>query len=92
MVDRYLGHLYPDYKKFTRPVLVRQARDLLVCTFHGDLLRFEQEYLSPAADIIIRIKNQTSCHCCSMNEDDAKNNHPISDNTKITVSTKKNRF
>lgn len=57
LVDDYLGHLYPDYVSHTRPVLVRQARDLLVCTFHGDLLRFEQEFLCPAAKIVSRIKD-----------------------------------
>lgn len=90
-MDRYLGNLYPDYEKFTRPVLVRQARDLLVCTFHGDLLRFEQDYLSPAADIISRIKNQNTCSCCS-NEDYAKNinNHTI--NIETTVSKKKKNY
>lgn len=59
LVDRYLGHLYPEYLEHTRPVLIRQARDLLVCTFHGDLTKFEEEFLSPAAIIVDEAK--TSC-------------------------------
>lgn len=61
MVDRYLGHLYPEYLEHTRPVLIRQARDLLVCTFHGDLTKFEEEFLSPAAVIIDEAKRS----CCT---------------------------
>lgn len=61
MVDRYLGNLYPEYQEHTRPVLIRQARDLLVCTFHGDLTKFEDEFLAPAADIIDAAKRS----CCA---------------------------
>lgn len=57
LVDHYLGKLYPDYESHTRTVLVRQARDLLLCTFHGDLRRFEVEFLEPAADILKQVKN-----------------------------------
>lgn len=61
LVDRYLGHLYPEYQEHTRPVLIRQARDLLVCTFHGDLTKFEEDFLSPAANIIDEAKRS----CCT---------------------------
>lgn len=63
LVDNYLGPLYPDYVSHTRLVLVRQARDLLVCTFHGDLQRFEEEFLCPAADIVARIKHSHHNRC-----------------------------
>lgn len=63
LVDKYLGPLYPDYVSHTRLVLVRQARDLLVCTFHGDLLRFEEEFLCPAAEIVARIKHSHHNRC-----------------------------
>lgn len=56
LVDRHLGPLYPYYWTAVRAVLVRQARDLLVCTFHGDLSRFERDFLSPAAKLIEIIK------------------------------------
>uniref|UniRef100_A0A182MNK0 Uncharacterized protein n=1 Tax=Anopheles culicifacies TaxID=139723 RepID=A0A182MNK0_9DIPT len=52
LIDHYLGPLYPDYADHTRPMLIRQARDLLVCTFHGDLERFEVDFLRPATDIV----------------------------------------
>lgn len=42
----------------TRDVLIRQARDILVCTFHGDLASFEEIFLSPAAVIIAKIKQK----------------------------------
>lgn len=61
LVDRYLGHLYPEYVEHTRSVLIRQARDLLVCTFHGDLTKFEEDFLAPAAIIIDAAKRS----CCT---------------------------
>ncbi|EAT39372.1 AAEL008825-PA [Aedes aegypti] len=57
LVDLHFGPLYPDYADHTRPVLIRQARDLLVCTFHGDLERFEAGFLRPAASIVGELKS-----------------------------------
>lgn len=57
LVDHYLGNLYPDYASHTRMVLVRQARDLLLCTYHGDLCRFESDFLAPAAIVITQVKD-----------------------------------
>lgn len=51
LTDRYFGALYPNYK-VTRPVLVRQARDLLVCQYHGNTARFEAEFCAPAAKLM----------------------------------------
>lgn len=56
LVDRYLGHLYPYYMDHTRTVLVRQARDILVCTYHGNLECFEHEFLAPTAELVGQIK------------------------------------
>lgn len=56
-MDVYLAAFYPNYFESTRAVLLRQARDLLETAFHGDLFRFEREFLSPAAEIIKIIKN-----------------------------------
>ncbi|XP_055707443.1 uncharacterized protein LOC129804301 isoform X2 [Phlebotomus papatasi] len=61
LVDRYLSHLYPGYHDHVRSLLVRQARDLLVCTFHGNLSRFEAEFLAPGAKLIEDIKRVCSC-------------------------------
>ncbi|XP_070494733.1 uncharacterized protein Pura isoform X3 [Chironomus tepperi] len=58
LIDKYLGQLYPLYMEHTRDVLIRQARDILVCTFHGDLTSFEDIFLSPAAVIIAKIKQK----------------------------------
>lgn len=57
LVDKYLGHLYPDYFDHTRTVLIRQARDILVCTYHGNLARFEERFMQPTADIVSRLKD-----------------------------------
>lgn len=56
LVDNYLGHLYPDYHDHTRSVLVRQTRDLLLCTYQGNLWRLEEEFLAPAANLIAGVK------------------------------------
>uniref|UniRef100_A0A182WLP4 Uncharacterized protein n=1 Tax=Anopheles minimus TaxID=112268 RepID=A0A182WLP4_9DIPT len=56
LIDHYLGPLYPDYADHTRPMLIRQARDLLVCTYHGDLERFEVDFLRPATDIVRELR------------------------------------
>ncbi|CAO1362950.1 unnamed protein product [Diamesa serratosioi] len=58
LIDKYLGHLYPQYMDHTRTVLIRQARDILVCTFHGDLTKFEEIFLVPAAEIVKKIKER----------------------------------
>lgn len=60
LIDNYLGQLYPLYREHTRDVLIRQARDILVCTFHGDLVAFEQSFLMPAAGIVEKIKQKFS--------------------------------
>lgn len=61
LVDRYLAAIYPNYFESTRALLLIQARDLLMCTFHADLSRFEREFLSPAAELIENVKN-ASCN------------------------------
>uniref|UniRef100_A0A182FI00 Uncharacterized protein n=1 Tax=Anopheles albimanus TaxID=7167 RepID=A0A182FI00_ANOAL len=57
LIDQYLGPLYPHYDTdHTRPMLIRQARDLLVCTYRGDLERFEGHFLRPATDIVRQLR------------------------------------
>ncbi|XP_059614916.1 uncharacterized protein LOC132260659 [Phlebotomus argentipes] len=73
LVDRYLSHLYPGYHDHVRSLLVRQARDLLVCTFHGNLSRFEAEFLAPGAELIADIKRV--CSCGSLNLANGKSAH-----------------
>lgn len=55
LADKYLAHLYPDYHDHTRSVLVRQIRDLLLCNYHGDLRRLEEEFLRPGACLLATI-------------------------------------
>ncbi|XP_055623263.1 uncharacterized protein LOC129766700 [Toxorhynchites rutilus septentrionalis] len=57
LIDQHFGPLYPDYVDHTRAVLIRQARDLLVCTFHGDLEQFEVGFVRPAADIVAELRS-----------------------------------
>ncbi|RZF45669.1 hypothetical protein LSTR_LSTR010392 [Laodelphax striatellus] len=52
LVDKHLSKFYPNYSR-TRAVLVRQARDLLVCEFGGDLARFGSEFVLPAAELLL---------------------------------------
>ncbi|CRL08313.1 CLUMA_CG021402, isoform A, partial [Clunio marinus] len=61
LIDKYLGQHYPLYREHTRDVLIRQARDILVCTFHGDLTSFERLFLLPAVEIIEKIKQKFPC-------------------------------
>ncbi|XP_058066421.1 uncharacterized protein LOC131216040 [Anopheles bellator] len=56
LIDQCLGPLYPEYVDHTRPILIRQARDLLVCIYHGDLERFETQFLRPATDIVRKLR------------------------------------
>lgn len=56
LVDRYLESIYPDYIDHTRSILIRQARDMLICRYHGDLQRFETDFMIPAAEIIDQVK------------------------------------
>lgn len=58
LIDKYLGQLYPQYWEHTRDILIRQARDVFICTFHGDVTSFEEIFLSPAAVIIAKIKQK----------------------------------
>ncbi|XP_044733590.1 uncharacterized protein LOC123296194 [Chrysoperla carnea] len=57
LVDRLLGPLYPNFKN-TRSVLVRQARDILVCEYMGNISKFETEFCIPAATLLRHVKNK----------------------------------
>lgn len=51
LVDKHLSRFYPNYIN-TRAVLLRQARDLLICEFRGDLVKFTSEFLLPAEQLL----------------------------------------
>lgn len=57
MVRGYLG---PIYGEEVLDLLTRQARDILVCAYHGNLDNFVKSFLSPAAILLARIKRFAS--------------------------------
>ncbi|XP_063910546.1 uncharacterized protein LOC135127835 isoform X3 [Zophobas morio] len=58
LVEKYFGSLYENYQH-SKKCLVRQARDLLVCEYHGCLHRFENEFCIQAAKLLQRVKCKT---------------------------------
>jgi hypothetical protein len=64
LVERHLGSLYPNFPR-VRPILVRQARDLLVCTFHGNLARFEREFCIPATELLRAVRDIADRKVCA---------------------------
>nr|XP_023018868.1 uncharacterized protein LOC111507754 [Leptinotarsa decemlineata] len=59
LVDKYFGSLYKNYEH-SRKCLIRQARDLLVCEYHGSLQRFEDEFCTQANKLLQHLKNEQS--------------------------------
>lgn len=55
LVDKYFGSLYKNYEQ-SKKGLVRQARDLLVCEYHGNLQRFESEFCAQAEKLLHYVK------------------------------------
>ncbi|XP_018574008.1 uncharacterized protein LOC108913036, partial [Anoplophora glabripennis] len=55
LVDKYFGSLYKNYEH-SRKCLIRQARDLLVCEYHGCLQRFENEFCVQAEKLLQHLK------------------------------------
>lgn len=53
VVRNLLGPIYGDG---VMNLLIRQARDILVCAYHGNLENFVRTYLSPAATLLAEIK------------------------------------
>jgi len=48
--------LGPIYGHGVMNLLIRQARDILVCAYHGNLENFIRIYLSPAAALLTEVK------------------------------------
>ncbi|XP_076286160.1 uncharacterized protein LOC143211916 isoform X2 [Lasioglossum baleicum] len=57
LVRNLLGPIYGDG---VINLLIRQARDILVCAYHGNLENFLRTYLSPAASLIAEVKTIAS--------------------------------
>ncbi|XP_031364781.1 uncharacterized protein LOC102680287 [Apis dorsata] len=54
LVRNLLGPIYGDG---VINLLIRQARDILVCAYHGNLENFLKTYLSPAATLLAEVKS-----------------------------------
>lgn len=52
--------LGPLYGHRVLDLLTRQARDILVCAYHGNLDEFLRSFLSPAANLIAEAKRIAS--------------------------------
>ncbi|KAK2585711.1 hypothetical protein KPH14_010324 [Odynerus spinipes] len=57
LVRNLLGPIYGDG---VINLLIRQARDILVCAYHGNLENFVKSYLSPAAFLLSKVKSVAS--------------------------------
>ncbi|XP_076170673.1 uncharacterized protein LOC143148316 isoform X3 [Ptiloglossa arizonensis] len=57
LVRSLLGPIYGDG---VINLLIRQARDILVCAYHGNLENFLKTYLSPAASLLAEVKSVAS--------------------------------
>ncbi|XP_014601576.1 PREDICTED: uncharacterized protein LOC106785530 isoform X1 [Polistes canadensis] len=57
LVRNLLGPIYGDG---VINLLIRQARDILVCAYYGNLENFVKSYLSPAAYLLSKVKNVAS--------------------------------
>lgn len=49
--------LGPIYGEGVMSLLIRQARDILVCAYHGNLDNFVRTYLSPAAALLTEVRS-----------------------------------
>ncbi|XP_020714203.1 uncharacterized protein LOC101455976 isoform X3 [Ceratitis capitata] len=51
LIDKHLAAIYTVFTACTRSILIRQARDLLVCSYLGCLQSFEMKFLCKFAEI-----------------------------------------
>ncbi|XP_076262791.1 uncharacterized protein LOC143197888 isoform X3 [Rhynchophorus ferrugineus] len=59
LVDKYFGNIYTNFSG-SRKCLIRQARDLLVCEYHGCLTKFENEFCVQASKLLQYLKDEQS--------------------------------
>ncbi|KAL7287237.1 hypothetical protein TKK_0018369 [Trichogramma kaykai] len=57
LIRSYLG---PIYGESVLDILTRQARDILVCAYHGNLENFVRSYLTPAVKLLNEVKSVAS--------------------------------
>ncbi|XP_011180766.2 uncharacterized protein LOC105211141 isoform X1 [Zeugodacus cucurbitae] len=58
LVDKHLAAIYPVFTACTRSILIRQARDLLVCSYLGCLQSFEMKFLCKFAEIAAELRQR----------------------------------
>lgn len=63
LVRNLLGPIYGDG---VINLLIRQARDILVCAYHGNLENFLKTYLSPAATLLAEVKSAAASEMVSI--------------------------
>ncbi|KAK1121423.1 hypothetical protein K0M31_010225 [Melipona bicolor] len=77
LVRNLLGPIYGDG---VINLLIRQARDILVCAYHGNLENFLKTYLSPAASLLAEVKSaasETSHEASSARSDNSGLTDPV---------------
>ncbi|XP_067613222.1 uncharacterized protein [Eurosta solidaginis] len=58
LIDKHLATIYPVYLACARAILIRQARDLLVCSYFGCLQSFEMQFLCKFAQIAAELRQR----------------------------------
>ncbi|XP_037949325.1 uncharacterized protein LOC119680542 [Teleopsis dalmanni] len=58
LIDKHLSHIYPVYFEYTREVLIRQACDVLISSFDGNLEQFEEDFLLRYTEIASKLKEK----------------------------------
>ncbi|CAM1330128.1 PLEKHG4 (predicted), partial [Pycnogonum litorale] len=58
LTESALRDLYEPFDTY-RAQIVRQARDIFVCSYFGDLSKFDEEFLKPAAELLKKFKEST---------------------------------
>jgi hypothetical protein len=53
-VDRFIGPYYLNYET-TRNILIRQGRDIFLCSYFGDVDKFRTGFCVPASNLMDEI-------------------------------------
>ncbi|KAI5729478.1 hypothetical protein M8J76_002945 [Diaphorina citri] len=54
LVDRFIGPYYLNYET-TRNILIRQGRDIFLCSYFGDVDKFRTGFCVPASNLMDEI-------------------------------------
>ncbi|KOX77657.1 hypothetical protein WN51_09322, partial [Melipona quadrifasciata] len=92
LVRNLLGPIYGDG---VINLLIRQARDILVCAYHGNLENFLKTYLSPAASLLAEVKSaasETSHEASNARSDNSGLTDPVKTEFRKKQSPKSSLF